>query len=132
MAAGIFNFTSSINGLTENVSGHVQKVAVNIHKGAIEHSRLDTGKTINNWEATVDTISTADRDAITSGNQKSTARRSANSNAAEQRAVVNISKFSLARDNEFIAIVNNTDYFAQYNEQDSTAILAIREALAAT
>ena len=130
MAAGVFDFTSLINGLTENVSGYVQKIAVDIHKGGIEHSRLDTGKTINNWEASVDTISTVDRDAITSGDQKSTARRSANSNAAEQRAVANIRQFSLARDNEFISIVNNTEYFPEYNEQDSTAILAIREALA--
>ena len=84
----------------------------------------------SNWEASVDTISTADREAITSGDQKSTARRSANSNAAEQRAVANIRQFSLARDNEFISIVNNTEYFPEYNEQDSTAILAIREALA--
>tara|TARA_R110000851_G_scaffold187318_1_gene337133 strand:- start:40743 stop:41141 length:399 start_codon:yes stop_codon:yes gene_type:complete len=132
MAAGTFNFTSLINGLTENVSGHVQKVAVNIHKGAIEHSRLDTGKTKNNWEATVDTISTADRDAIETGNRKTYARLSANTNAARQRGASNISKFSLARNNEFIAIVNNTDYFPPWNEQDSTAILAIREALAAT
>ena len=30
MAAGVFDFTSLINGLTENVSGYVQKIAVEL------------------------------------------------------------------------------------------------------
>ena len=131
--ASAFNFTNLKAAINASVEDNIKSLSIHIITGASDGSRVDTGRTVANWEANVDTISTAQRDPIASGGRKTTARRTSNKDISLRRAIRNINTFSFARQDQNIFIVNNIDYFARlYNNQDSTAITAIRNALART
>lgn len=124
MANNTFDFSDTIEAITDKVTIETQNYAINITEGAIANTRFDTGRMVGNWIASVDAPSDTDRDPILSGKRRTMARANANGDRAISDAVKAISDFSI-EDNELIFIQNNTDYIEIWNEQDSIATLAI-------
>ncbi len=123
-----FDFSRVRQGLRERTNETVQSVANDIGTFAIQFSRLDTGRTRRSWSASIEAPLPMNIDPIQAGIRRSTARRNANSEAAQRQIQSTVATFDI-RNDDFIFISNGVDYFARvWNNVDSTAINAIRSA----